>query len=158
MRGAALWIVALSLVPACLGCGSGAQPVEAAVQNPPATPPPAASTPSGEARHPVVRALLQALHGVEAEEADLRSVRQSLLDADDDLVRASGANLREAILRANQKPPVLMVHPDYQEPVPGAPEGAEVPETPEAPVEDPAPAGDATPSPPAVESDPFGSP
>lgn len=172
MRCAGMLIAAVALLPACIGCAGGSQPVEAAVQDPavpPAQAPPADNS-SREAKHPLVRALLDSLNGVDAEEADIRSVRQSLLDADEDLVRASGANLREAILRANQKPPVLMVHPEYQEPVPSAPLDGAAPDAAEPdaatpPAASPVAPADAVPdgagTPPAeptAEPDPFGTP
>lgn len=171
MRSAVLSIAVASLLPTFVGCAGGSQSVEAAVQDsaaPAQAPTASNNNNSQEARHPLVRALLDSLNGVEAEEADIRSVRQSLLDADEELVRVSGANMREAILRANQKPPILMVHPEYQEPVPGVPADGAVPDAAEPaeetpPVNAPVPPArvpDAAtpPADPAAETDPFGNP
>lgn len=161
------------VLPFCGGCSGGSQPAQAAVQ-----PPANANNPAPphdgnrEAKHPLVRALLDSLNGVEAEEADIRSVRQSLYDADEELVRVGGDNLREAILRANQKPPTLLIHPEYQEPLEVVPTDDVAPTPADPDIDLPAeePTADVVPgeiiledtesptSPAAPADDPFGTP
>lgn len=70
-------------------------------------PPPGAPAP---VKTRIVRALLDALNGIQGLEPEHKDgVTRSLLDADQELSRVLGGNSKRLILRANRKPPVLVI-------------------------------------------------
>lgn len=70
-------------------------------------PPPGAPVP---VKTRIVRALLDALNGIQGLEPEHKDgVTRSLLDADEQLSHVLGGNSKRLILRANRKPPVLVI-------------------------------------------------
>lgn len=70
-------------------------------------PPPSAPVP---VKTRIVRALLDALNGIQGLEPEHKDgVTRSLLDADQELSRVLGGNSKRLILRANRKPPVPVI-------------------------------------------------
>ncbi len=79
----------------------------------------------------MIRALLDALEGIQGLEPEQKEgVVQSLMAADEELSRVLGGNSKRLILRANRKPPLLIVGEPHRSPIlvpdqPLPPPGAE---------------------------------
>lgn len=72
--------------------------------------PPAPPGPPVPVKTRMVRALLDALNGIQGLEPEQKDgVTRSLLSADEELSRVLGGNSKRLILRANKKPPILVV-------------------------------------------------
>lgn len=108
-----------------------------------ASPPPSGTPVPVKTR--MIRALLDALEGIQGLEPEQKDgVVQSLMAADEELSRVLGGNSKRLILRANRKPPLLIVGESRRTPIlvpdqPVPPPGAGL-----APPSGPPPAGPGT--------------
>lgn len=74
------------------------------------TPPPEAPAGSQEVKTPLIRALIRTVDEAKGESPEVKdSLRRTLREADRDLAEVLGGNSKRLIMKANKKPPMLVV-------------------------------------------------